>query len=54
MTTVTKQAHTFRLGEQDLNRLGYGGMQLTGPGVFGDAPDRARAKKFYKRPWPPV
>lgn len=37
---------TFKLGgETEINRLGYGGMQLTGEGVWGDAPDREQAKK---------
>jgi len=32
---------TYKLGgEIEINRLGYGGMQLTGPGVWGDAPNR--------------
>jgi aryl-alcohol dehydrogenase-like predicted oxidoreductase len=37
---------TFMLaGERLINRLGYGAMQLTGPGVWGDPPDRALAKR---------
>jgi pyridoxine 4-dehydrogenase len=48
MSTVTKQTRTFRLGQHEINRLGYGAMQLTGPGVFGDAPDRAKAKKVLQ------
>jgi pyridoxine 4-dehydrogenase len=34
---------TFALGERIVNRLGYGAMQLTGPGVFGPPKDRANA-----------
>ena len=26
---------TFRLGSRDVQRLGYGAMQLAGPGVYG-------------------
>jgi pyridoxine 4-dehydrogenase len=48
MTTTSKQTRTFNLGQYEINRLGYGAMQLTGPGVFGDAPDRARAKKVLQ------
>ena len=29
------QAGSFRLGDRDVRRLGYGAMQLAGPGVFG-------------------
>lgn len=35
---------TFSVGgDIEINRLGYGGMQLTGKGVWGDAPDRPNA-----------
>src|SRR5262252_5921174 len=39
------QAGTFTLGDRVVNRLGYGAMQLAGPGVFGPPkdPDAARA-----------
>jgi aryl-alcohol dehydrogenase-like predicted oxidoreductase len=34
---------TFRLGDRTVNRMGYGAMQLAGPGVFGPPRDRAAA-----------
>jgi len=34
---------TFMLGDREVNRLGYGAMQLAGPGVFGPVKDEARA-----------
>jgi aryl-alcohol dehydrogenase-like predicted oxidoreductase len=34
---------TFPLGDRRVNRLGYGAMQLAGPGVFGPPKDRAAA-----------
>jgi aryl-alcohol dehydrogenase-like predicted oxidoreductase len=34
---------TFRLGERTVKRLGYGAMQLAGPGVFGPPRDRDAA-----------
>ena len=34
---------TVRLGELEVHRLGFGTMQLTGPGVWGPPPDRAGA-----------
>ncbi len=43
---MTKAAATFLLaGEREVNRMGYGAMQLTGPGVWGDAPNREQAKR---------
>ncbi len=34
---------TFRLGNRQVNRLGYGAMQLAGPGVFGPPKDHEAA-----------
>ena len=34
---------TFNLGRRTVKRLGYGAMQLAGPGVFGPPKDRAAA-----------
>ncbi|WP_395346929.1 aldo/keto reductase family oxidoreductase [Variovorax sp. UC122_21] len=34
---------TFRLGDREVKRLGYGAMQLAGPGVYGPPKDRAAA-----------
>lgn len=42
MPSVEK-AGTFKLGSQSVNRLGYGAMQLAGPGVFGPPRDRDAA-----------
>jgi len=39
---------TFKLGELEINRLGYGAMQLTGTGVFGEVADRDNAKKVLQ------
>lgn len=39
---------TFKLGELEINRLGYGAMQLTGTGVFGEVADRENAKKVLQ------
>ncbi|OMP81165.1 aldo/keto reductase [[Flexibacter] sp. ATCC 35208] len=42
-------ATTFKLGGTlEINRLGYGGMQLTGKGVFGEVDDRENAKKVLQ------
>ncbi len=42
MQTI-KQAGSFRLGDRNVRRLGYGAMQLAGPGVFGPPRDRDAA-----------
>src|SRR5436305_1011990 len=42
MTDISK-AGTFRLGDRTVNRMGYGAMQLSGPGIFGPPRDRAEA-----------
>lgn len=40
---------TFILGgELEINRLGYGAMQLTGKGVWGDMPDREKGKEVLQ------
>ena len=42
---VTDRPDTFRLGHRHVRRLGYGAVQLAGPGVFGPPgdPEGARA-----------
>jgi pyridoxine 4-dehydrogenase len=42
MTDITA-AGVFPLGNRTVNRLGYGAMQLAGPGVFGPPKDRNAA-----------
>ena len=42
MTDISK-AGTFTLGHRQVTRIGYGAMQLAGPGVFGPPKDRAGA-----------
>jgi pyridoxine 4-dehydrogenase len=37
------QSGTFTLGDRTVKRLGYGAMQLAGPGVFGPPKDHAAA-----------
>lgn len=38
-----KPASTYELAGRQVNRMGYGAMQLAGPGVFGPPKDRAQA-----------
>jgi len=47
MTTFAK---TFRIGgDLEVNRLGYGTMRITGPGIWGEPRDVAEAKRVLKR-----
>ncbi|WP_424448285.1 aldo/keto reductase [Microbacterium arborescens] len=52
-TSSTSSAHasgTFRIGgDLEVNRLGYGTMQLTGPGVWGPPKDHDEAIRVLKR-----
>ncbi|MGF0238982.1 aldo/keto reductase family oxidoreductase [Rhodococcus sp. IEGM1300] len=41
--TPSEKSSTFNLGNRTVNRMGYGAMQLAGPGVFGPPKDRDAA-----------
>jgi len=43
MTTHALPGGTYRVADLELTRLGYGAMQLAGPGVFGPPKDRDAA-----------
>ena len=43
MTSIDNQPENFALGDRKVKRLGYGAMQLAGPGVFGPPKDHAAA-----------
>ncbi|MFC3650061.1 aldo/keto reductase family oxidoreductase [Dyella humi] len=43
MSKLLSAAGTFSLGGRAVNRMGYGAMQLAGPGVFGPPKDRDTA-----------
>ncbi len=47
--TDLSAAGTFRLGDRTVNRMGYGAMQLAGPGVFGPPRDRDQALAVLRR-----
>jgi aryl-alcohol dehydrogenase-like predicted oxidoreductase len=46
--TDLSAAGTFPLGDRVVNRMGYGAMQLAGPGVFGPPRDRAAARAVLR------
>jgi pyridoxine 4-dehydrogenase len=39
----------FTLGDREVHRLGYGAMQLTGPGIWGEPSDRAECVRVLRR-----
>ncbi len=43
MISIIEKSGTFDLGDRAVKRLGYGAMQLAGPGVFGPPKDRGAA-----------
>lgn len=48
-TETIKSFLKYKLGNDiEINRLGYGAMQLTGHGVFGEVADRENAKKVLQ------
>jgi aryl-alcohol dehydrogenase-like predicted oxidoreductase len=51
MTTLqTETAGTFAIGSDlTINRLGYGAMRLTGPGIWGEPKDRDEARRVLQR-----
>jgi len=46
--THAQQAGTYRLAEFNVNRLGYGAMQLAGPHVYGPPKDKQQAIAVLK------
>lgn len=43
-------AKTFKIGgDMEVNRLGFGAMRITGPGIWGPPSDIAEAKRVLKR-----
>ena len=51
MTLTDEKTGTFRIGEDGptVRRLGFGAMRITGPGIWGDPPDREVAKQVLRR-----
>jgi len=47
MSTVQR---TFKIGgDMEVNRLGFGAMRITGPGIWGEPRDRNEAKRVLQR-----
>ncbi len=50
LTPDASASGTFTLGgDLTVNRLGFGAMRITGPGIWGDPKDPAEAKRVLKR-----
>ena len=49
MSTPVEQSGTFSIGGKEVHRLGYGAMQITGPGVWGPPADPAAAIAVLRR-----
>lgn len=43
------ESGTVRVGDMTVHRLGYGSMRLTGPGIWGDPPDKQEAVRLLRR-----
>ncbi|MBS0295057.1 MAG: aldo/keto reductase family oxidoreductase [Proteobacteria bacterium] len=48
MTSALDRAGTFTLGDRKVRRMGYGAMQLAGPGVFGPPKDPDQARRVLR------
>jgi pyridoxine 4-dehydrogenase len=46
---MTSQGQRYQLGHMTVSRVGFGAMQLPGPGVFGPPRDRAAALGVLRR-----
>jgi pyridoxine 4-dehydrogenase len=50
MATLENETKTFSLGgEFTVNRLGYGAMRITGPGIWGEPKNRGEAIKVLRK-----
>jgi pyridoxine 4-dehydrogenase len=49
MSVASSGAQRYRLGAQTVSRIGFGAMQLPGPGVFGPPRDRDEAIAVLRR-----
>ncbi len=47
--TLIEQVGAFRLGSHSMKRLGYGAVQLAGPGVFGRPRDHGAALAVLRK-----
>jgi len=48
-TKPAAAAGAIALGDLTVNRMGFGAMRVTGPGIWGDPPDRPAARRLLER-----
>src|SRR3977135_1661111 len=49
-STSSAQSGTFKIGgDISINRLGFGAMRITGPGIWGEPADRGEALRTLRR-----
>ncbi len=48
---MSNNSETFTLGTKSVKRLGYGAMQLAGPGVFGPQKIAMLPLRYYVKRW---
>jgi aryl-alcohol dehydrogenase-like predicted oxidoreductase len=49
INTTSKQSGTFHIGGRTVNRLGFGAMRITGPGIWGEPQHRASVLQTLRR-----
>ena len=50
MTADASLSGTFKIGgDLKVNRLGFGAMRITGPGIWGEPPDRDEALRVLRK-----
>src|SRR3978361_1948051 len=49
MTFTAEKSGSYRLGDREVHRIGYGAMQLAGPHVMGPPADREGAVAVLRR-----
>ena len=49
MTALAHRSGTFTIAGRTVHRLGFGAMQLTGPGIWGEPADRAECVRVLRR-----
>ncbi|HET9231673.1 MAG TPA: aldo/keto reductase, partial [Vitreimonas sp.] len=47
--TLASASGQFKIGDIEVNRLGFGAMRVTGPGIWGPPKDKAEAIAVLKR-----